>query len=291
MSEKSLIKEITMEYIKSFPVYDEIKKYMEMVGQLQEAICIASSGNDDKTMLLIRIGTVLSLSIAGKMGTNGKMPEEFEREDWEDIAQAVLEYGVLMDGEKYTEFVFELYARYIEKCVEINKKELSISAQEEIKALADELRDLTRSLNKGQFSEADYVDRCLWVCFEAMIKLWASYGSGLLPEKLKKYGDLIPATADYAVQYARLKMYSKEKAILEEYLNNQEILTNELQAKLDVYIAELSGVSEQFNNLIKDAFDPNFRDKLMASVNLAKAAGVDEEIILDSEDKIDEFFN
>ena len=42
--------------------------------------------------------------------------------------------------------------------------------------------------------------------------------------------------------------------------------------------------------MVDRAFDPDFREALMGSVELAKAAGVDEEEILESTEDIDEFF-
>ncbi|MCR4651891.1 MAG: hypothetical protein K5662_09085 [Lachnospiraceae bacterium] len=46
----------------------------------------------------------------------------------------------------------------------------------------------------------------------------------------------------------------------------------------------------KFNNLIENTFCPNFREMLKSSVELAKAAGVEEDSILDSMNKIDDYF-
>lgn len=43
--------------------------------------------------------------------------------------------------------------------------------------------------------------------------------------------------------------------------------------------------------LVENAFDPDFANTLKNSVALARAAGVHEDEILDSIDKIDDFFS
>ena len=45
-----------------------------------------------------------------------------------------------------------------------------------------------------------------------------------------------------------------------------------------------------FNNLLSKAFDDDFREALIGSVELARNAGVDEEEILKSINDIDDFF-
>ena len=48
--------------------------------------------------------------------------------------------------------------------------------------------------------------------------------------------------------------------------------------------------ADRFNDLIESAFEPGFRERLERSVKLAKEAGVKEEDILDTAEKIDSFF-
>ena len=78
---------------------------------------------------------------------------------------------------------------------------------------------------------------------------------------LPEYYELLHATTMFAFEYSRLKLSSKEQELLEEYIEKQYIPDEELQAKLDEFNAEL-----------------------------ARAAGVEEDEILNSVEDIDEFF-
>ena len=120
-----------------------------------------------------------------------------------------------------------------------------------------------------------------------MMKLLAAYKTSFLP---KEYSELFQAVCDFAVQYSRLSLYSKEQALLAEYLEHQCKLDQQLKNKYDMYMAELNERSEHFNRLLDNAFDPDFRNMLRSSVDLARATGVDENQILDSIDKIDDYF-
>lgn len=282
-----IIKGVSLDYLKDTPVYDEIKKCMEKVEAAQEVLCAATSGTEDSSMTMLRVGSILSLAIFGNMLNSGKAPKEFSQNDWANIAEKVAKYGIVMEGQKYTEFVFELYAGYIDISIEINKNILSDKAKAEISGLAETLRSYTKSLESGGMKEPDYVDRCLWTSFEAMVKLLAAYKTSFLS---KEYSELIQAICDLAVQYGRMSLYSKEQALLAEYLEHQYELDQELSDKYNAYISELNERSEQFNKLIDNAFDPDFRSMLRSSVDLARAAGVDEDQILDSMDKIDDYF-
>lgn len=157
----------------------------------------------------------------------------------------------------------------------------------EIKRLASEIRDLTGKLEEGKITEPDYVDRCLWTSFEAMIKLLAAYKTkGLCDE----YAGFIQALADMSVQYARFRMHEKELNLLNGYLYGQQALDEELRSKYDDYVSDLKMESEEFDRLIENAFCDDFESMLKNSVSLARKAGVDEKDILDSREKIDSFF-
>lgn len=68
-------------------------------------------------------------------------------------------------------------------------------------------------------------------------------------------------------------------------------MDDELKEKYDEYISELEEKTKQFNKLLNKAFDPDFRNILISSVDLAKEAGIEEDKILDSMEKIDDYFS
>lgn len=286
MQISDVVNDMAIDYLSEMPIYDRVKNDLESIYKYQEAIYVLANDAEHTDTNTLRVGTILAFSIIGKI-IQGKDPHDFSPEDWRDIADNVADYGVFMDGQKYTEFVFNLFAAYIVFSVDINKESITEISAAEIKGLSTEIKTLTSRLDNGEINEPDYVDRCLWVSFEAMIKLLAAYKTrALCPE----YAGLIQAVADFSVQYGRYKMYERELDLLDGYLEGQKVLDKELEEKYNSYLVILQAESDEFNNLIEHAFSDNFEEMLKNSVSLAQKAGVDKEKILDSAQKIDSFF-
>ena len=281
-----LIKDIAVDTFKETSIYDGLKRDFESVQRYQESLQILTNTPEERGVNILRIGTILSFSVIGKI-LKGKRPKEFSAEDWRDVADNVAEYGVKMDGQKYTVFVFELLARYIDFSVEINKEVISEQSASEIKGLAADIRYKTQDLESGKITEPAYVDDCLWISFEAVIKLLAAYRTKGL---CKEYAEFIQAVADISVQYGRFKLYQKELALINGYLEGQKQLDEQLAVEYQEYLQELKAESDQFNMLIEHAFCDDFDKLLRNSVELALNTGVDKEMILDSTEKIDSFF-
>ena len=205
----------------------------------------------------------------------------------QDIAKAVSEYAVLMDDQEYSVFVFELYAGYIEVSAKVLALRVDEKRTESIHALSEELRKKSVLLRDEKITETAYIEECLWISLEAMIKLLSAYAGSLAGQE---YIDFLQAVSMYAFEYGRLVLYKKEQDILTEYLEKQYQLDVELSEKFESFKTELKRDSDRFNELVALAFDPGFRETLKSSVELAKAAGVDQEEILDSVEKIDSFF-
>ena len=286
MGYKEQILNMSIEYFKDSPAGEEIRKIFERVEKAQEILYALNNSEDDAELKMLRIGTVLSLAICNKM-FSGKSVKSFTEDDWEDVAETVAKYGILSDGRAYTVFVFNLYSQYIELSVKIRESEIREEHLTDIIKLSDELKYKTDQFIHDEINEANYVDECLWISFDAMIKLLVSYKTTKLA---KEYGDLIVASSDLAVQFARYKLYEKENALLEEYLRNQYQLTEELEAKFKDYIKELEAQTSQIDKAIEKAFSSDFQSTLKNTVELAKTTGVRDNKILDSIDKVDAFF-
>ena len=192
-----------------------------------------------------------------------------------------------MDGQNYTEFVFNLFAVYIDISVDLNRLSISEETATEIKGLASDIRELADKLDNSEISEPNYVDDCLWISFEAMIKLLAAYMSHGFGEEFSSF---IQAVADLSVQYGRYRLYQQELELINGYLEGQKVLDEELEEKYKNYLDGLQAESNEFNRLIENAFSNDFDEMLRNSVSLAKKTGVEEEKILDSKEKIDSFF-
>lgn len=286
MDTVNLIKDMTIDALQGTPIYDALKRDMESIQKYQEAVCVLVNTSDESQLNILRIGTILSFSVIGKI-LQGKNPKEFSGEDWKDIADNVADYGIKMDGQRYTEFVFNLFALYIDFSVDIHKETISETSAAEIKGLAADIRVNTDSLENGIIMEPNYVDNCLWISFEAMIKLMAAYKTRGLCEE---YAGFIQAIADISVQYGRYKLYQRELSLVNGYLEAHKELDKQLDFQYSLYVEDLRKESEEFNRLIEHAFSEDFESMLKGSIELARMSGVEETQILDSKSKLDSFF-
>ena len=278
--------DIAIKTLKDNPAIISLKDDVDTVYKYQKALYVYASNPDEAGLNTLRAGSSLAFAIIGKM-ISGKDPKDFTKEDWKDILEITADHGVLMDPQKYTEDVFDLFAVYIDVSVDINAKYVNGDSAKEIKGISEEIRALTKRLEDGEIREADYVDRCLWSSFEAMIKLLAVYSTKGVG---KEYAEFLRAVADFSVQYGRLALYQRELELLNGYLEGQARLDEELNAQYKAYKKALQNQTDVFNDLIANAFNESFEQRLKNSVSLARKSGVSEEKILDSQEKIDSFF-
>ena len=234
----------------------------------------------------IKVVTILTFSILRKIAS-GKKTSELNKDDWKDIAADVSQYAVLADDQQYSVFIFNLYESYIRHSVQQIEGIISEETAEVINALADELHGKADALSAGYISEVTYIEDCLWISLEAMIKLLActAYLRGD-----QQIADFAQALASYAFEYGRMMLYSRELEIVNQFIESQYQLDAELEQKYEAYLKDLQKESQQFYMLVDNAFAPNFRDAFLHSVLLAKAVGVKEEEILVSTEDIDSFF-
>lgn len=288
--EKTDIKEITMIFLKDTPIEEELNKAYSVFEKAQVAALTLNNIGEPEDLTLTRIGTVLSLNLFG-IFLGGKKPAELTKEDWENITKEVLDKAVLTEDQDYSIYVFDLYADYIDVSVKAlqskTENEKLLQNIDKISSLSEELRQNKELLIDGHITETDYIEKCLWVSLDAMIKCMAAYISCYTGDDI---GYLIQAASSYTFEYGRLKLYQREQALINEYIQNQYILDDQLQVKLNAYKKELEEEAEQFNLLLEKAFDGDFRKTLMGSVELARATGVKEEEILHTTDEIDAFF-
>ena len=216
-------------------------------------------------------------------------------EDWKIIAEKVSQYAIMSDGQQYSVFIFTLYADYIDASADWltgrSADEAAVKAMHEsgacIKELAASIRYNTEQLQAGALSEVDYIEGCMWISLEAMIKLLSSFFTMKIP---KEYADLILAASQLAFEYGRYVLYAKEQAILEKYIRNQYVLDEQLRREYEEYLKEVQFQAEKLQELVEDAFSVDIRQFLEQSAALAREAGVKEEELLQSVDDVDAFF-
>ena len=281
------LKEIAIDELLDSPAGEWIGKAMDTVTSFQRMLFVAFVNDDSNQLTLLKIGTIIQIFLINTLA-GGKSPKDLSKTDWKNIADQVAQYAILDDGQSYSEFVFSLYADYIELSVKaLCVRKISEENRESVQAIADEIRFRTELLHNKEISEIDYVDQCLWLALEAMIKcLSLSLTSLAGPE----FTQLTQAITQLAFEYGRYTLYSKEQTILQQYLDNQHVLDEQLQKEYKAYIEEVKQNAERFQSLIDGAFSPDLRESLMKSVALAKVAGVREEELLKSVEEIDDFF-
>lgn len=263
---------------------ESLKKIIAAVEKIQEKAAFATANEHE--LLNIKIGTALVFAVIRKQ-LDGKRLMDYTIDDWEDIASAVTNLAVDMDDGLYSAFVFRMYANYIDASSKILEDRISDQAMKAIRNLATELRDLSDTYQDGDILEADYVEDCLWLCFEAMMKLIAAYLGSFGGEEI---AELSQAAASLSLAYGRFVLYRREEALLAAYIERQYTLDAELKKQFDDYNAEMKKQSELFSDLIHLAFNANFKEQLQASVRFAKAADVPEKHILKNTSEIDDFF-
>jgi len=280
------LKEVAIEYLMGTPIGQNLQMVVDALQNAQECAIALIEKHDEHDLTNIKIGTVLVLSILKKIST-GHSPENFSADDFADIAADVADFAIKLDDQSYSQFIFGLYADYINFSQAQLAAIVSKEKCEQIKALAAELLEKSEQLDKGEISEFKYTEDCLWICLEAMIKLLSAYaGSFTGPE----FARLIDGITACGFEYARLCLYKKEQELLTVYLDGQQILDEKLSKQYAEYQAAFETEANKFSQLVENAFSMNIRDSLMSSVELALSSGVSSDEILKSTEDIDSYF-
>lgn len=282
-----MVKDLTLDYLKGTEVGANLQKIMKGIEKAQEAAVSYINDDSPDKLKTMKMGTVLTFSVIMKM-VNGKPINKFTDQDWKDVALDIADYAILQDGQQYSISVFLTYTKYVDVSVEVlEARGISIEKCDAIRAISDKVRNLSDQLKAGSISEVEYTEQCLWLLLEAMIKLIATYNRLLIGEDLAEFTESV---ATFAFEYGRYSLYKQEQALLQEYLDHQCDVDIELGQKLSAFREELKERSKMFEELISDAFDTDISKRLKSTVDLARNAGVDDYEILDSIEKVDEFF-
>lgn len=284
------IKDMTIEYLSETSIGKDLEKAFAVYERAQQAAIALSNIGEADDLTLTKIGTVLSLNLFGTL-LGGTRPEDLTKEDWEKIAREVTDKAVLTEDRDYSIYVFDLYADYIDTSVKVLQSKASSEALQEkieiIQGLSEDLRIKKEQLLNNEINEVEYIDSCMWISLDAMIKCMATYISCFTSDEI---GAFVQAASAFAFEYGRLKLYRKEQALLDEYLKDQELLDDQLQVRFEAFKRELQEEADVFNSLIRDAFDSDFRNALKGSAALAQNAGVSEDEILHNIDQVNDFF-
>lgn len=280
---KQYIQNYAIEALMNSPVGVQISRAMDLVEKAQNNLYALYGKKDEAELTQIKVGTILVLAVFRKIA-DGKMPKDFETSDWEDIAKAVSEYAIIKSNEAYTVFVFDLYERYIRFSAEQLRAVQTDEKVAAVLSLADELGYKKELFSKMSITETQYIEDCMWICLEAMIKMLSMLIG------YNELGELTQAVSSFAFEYARLRIYKYQLNAVEELLDYQAQVDDALNARRIELETKIKKEAEEFLGLIDNAFVPDFRTAFLQSVMLAEAAGVDTNEILRNSADIDSFF-
>ena len=283
-------KKIPIDELLSSPAGAMLQKAMDTFRTVQKHLYALTDGGDSPPLKLLEIGSVFQIFLLRALAS-GKRPSELTKDDWKDIADKVSRFAILNEEMSYSEFVFLSYAAYIDASARFLRRLTGTPEPDAILALPEEIRGNTEKFHEGRITEPDYIDACLWLSLEAMIRLLATLlSSALVPFTGPYLSQLTNAAAQLAFEYGRFVLLSREQAIMDEYLQGQRILDGDLRQKYDAYTAELRESSDRFRDLLDAAFSSELHDSLLRSAELARAAGVRESDLLTTTADIDGFF-
>ena len=283
---ENYIKEFVIDQLINSQIGEKLQQAMHIFKEMQNQLYVLSEKDEDTKSIFIKAGTVLTFAMLKKIA-DGKMPGSFDKKDWQELANSVSKYAVFQDNQNYTKFVFGMYESYIRSSANYLGGNVSDDVVCAIQYLADEISQKTVLLDDGKITEVQYIDDCLWISLEAMIKLLAAMTMCL---GNKEIGEFSQAFAMYAFEYGRLKLLKREQELVNHFIQSQKELSEELEKQYSAYMEALNKEAKQFYVLIDNAFVPEFREMFLHSIVLAKASGVREEEILSTIDDIDSFF-
>lgn len=280
------LNDLSLENLLSVSSLENLQNIINVIQKVQLIVSSVADSDDPETKKIIKTGTIIVLSII-QLAYREKSLDELTDEDFEFIADNIRTYTSAINQDTYSSFIFLRYSEYIEISADALSDYISEDQLNRIKALSEEIRSLTDQFVNEEIREVDYIEKCLWISLDAMIKLVVSSKTALLDDELREFTE---ALSSLAFEYGRYTLYRKEQALLQSYLDNQKMLDEDLQKQYDDFKNELISETDKFESLISNAFAPDFRESLINSAEFARTVGVKEEEILDTIAKIDDFF-
>ena len=287
---RDLANGLTLDFLENTPAGSMLQSAISTYSKVQILLLRLSSAEDEGSLTALKIGTVLTEAFLEKF-LQGKAPQDLTRADLAEIADRVTDFAVLMDGRDYSIFVFEQYARYIEfsaKLLAARSNACSTDQIGSILAVSQDIRNNSRKLHDGEITEPEYIEDCLWLSLEAILKCFSACLS--CTTGTPEFGMLAQTISMLAFEYGRLIACKKEQTVLDASLKSQQQLDEDLSEEFEAFKNRLEAEEAQFNELIANAFAPEFRNSLRSSAALASAAGVKEEDVLRTASDIDRFF-
>lgn len=148
----------------------------------------------------------------------------------------------------------------------------------------------TYLFRKGKLNQLEFIENSEMLCVDAAVSALSSIaGQVLIPVPI--LGAIIGNTVgSIMLQIAKNHLSSKEEKLIEEYLKSIYELDNKLQEQYQSFIDELNKDLLLYMSILNRAFAPDIRIAFKGSIDLAKQAGVPQDEILDTQEKIESYF-
>lgn len=281
------LNEMGLEYLLKYPESEALVRVANIIMKLCPIIkdiprIIAYKEDDDK-----KVFTVLTFEFARKIHEKGSL-DEFTSEDWADIAVAVDANTFKCDGRSYSIYIFGMYAKAFEGISNNMKGMVPDAKAKEVRRIAEEIRKLEDAITAETFKEADYTEKCLWLCLEGVIKVLMLYVYKI--GKDTTHTELAESITMLAFEYARHSITEKENELLTEYIDGQRELDEKLKLELDAYTGLLKKKTELFKSFMEDSWSDDHEIALSGTAKVARYSGILENEIIDSRAKADEIF-
>lgn len=147
-----------------------------------------------------------------------------------------------------------------------------------------------KALENGKISEEEFIINCETMCLDVTVSTIASV-VGQLVIPIPILGGVIGnITGEFVYELCKKQGTLKTQKIIEHYNMEMEQLNQKLDLKFLKVVLEIQNALKKFENLEKLAFDENINKAFGGSINLAIEIGVLETKILNTKEKIDNFF-
>ena len=219
----------------------------------------------------------LCLGIAGKR-RHGKHIREFDQDDWKDLAGST-GIGTIKGGVRGSSIYLLT-----------NYTATPAAVASALVTAAFGIAEQVHQLRQGNVNEQAFIENSEILCLDATVSALSSFaGQIMIPVPIL---GAVLGNAVGSTMYQLTKQYlsSKEETILEEYLASIDQLSKELALQYQDFILGITEDLRIFMDILDRAFSPDIRLAFTGSVELAKRMGVPAEEIIDSRQKMLEYF-
>ncbi|AZZ53551.1 hypothetical protein [Rathayibacter festucae] len=222
-------------------------------------------------------GTTFVLSLVDKR-RQGKKLKDLTTDDWTEIAGDTA-IGAARGGVRG----LSIYSL-------INLTMTSAAVANMMAAAAFGVADQANKFRRGEISEVTFIENAELVCLEVGVcALSSAVGQAIIPIPI--LGAVIGNTVG-TIMYnaASSSLSARETALVNSYLDDQRVLDEKLAVEHDALIGKLEASMSGYVTALDRAFSPDIEVALLGSIELAREVGVPSEDILDTDEKVHEYF-